>query len=142
MSDGEDAEPEEPFTEYGDVGDDYTEPEEPRPGPEIPEAPDLSNRDVDPVVAGAFWTLVVVLNVGLLLVSVGVMFVVFQRNVRLGGQLTIGGLVVLAYGVYRYRNAKAMVAERVADGSGADGDDSATDRDDADSSSAAQDHNE
>jgi len=111
VSDGD----EEPFTEYGEVDDSYQEPEEPQLGPEIPEAPDLSGRDVDPVVEGAFWTLVVVFNVGLAVASLGVMFVIFRGNLQLGGQLTAAGCIVLAYGFYRYRNAKEMVAERVDD---------------------------
>lgn len=117
----DDSEPEEPFAEYGEVDEPYREPEEGEIGPSIPEAPDLSDRAVDPVVAGTFWTLVVVFNVGLVAVSVGVMFVLFQGNLRLGGQLLLGGAIVLAYGVYKYRRGKELVAQRVDDGDGENG---------------------
>lgn len=112
MFDGPDAGEDEPFAEYGEVDEQYREPEEERMGPDIPTAPDLSSRSVDPVVQGTFWTLVAVFNVGLLVVSLGVMFVVFQENPSLGWQLTAAGCLILGYGYYRYRNAKQVIEER------------------------------
>jgi hypothetical protein len=117
VSDGPDTrdEPAEPFAEYGEVDEKYREPEEMSIGPEIPEAPDLTDRDVDPVVEGTFWMLVVVFNIGLIAVSVGVMFVILQGNLVLGGQIALAGAVVLSYGIYRYRSAKQVISDRVGD---------------------------
>jgi hypothetical protein len=117
VSDGTGAEdePEEPFAEYGEVDDRYREPEERSLGPEIPEAPDLTDREVDPVIEGTFWMLVVVFNIGLIAVSVGLMFVVFLGDITRGGQITLAGCLVLGYGYYRYRSAKQVISERVGD---------------------------
>lgn len=124
MSDGSDAgdEDQEPFAEYGELDDQYREPEEERFGPDIPEAPDFTNRTVDPVVEGAFWTLVVVFNIGLIVVSLGVMFIIFQGKFVFGGQITLVGCLVLAYGFYRYRSAKQVISERVDGDSESDAD--------------------
>lgn len=123
MPDGTDAGDDEPapFAEYGEVDEQYREPEEETLGPTIPEAPDLSTRDADPVVEGTFWTLVAVFNIGLLVVSLGVMFVIFQENPTLGWQLTVAGCLILGYGFYRYRSAKEVIEERVADADDSDG---------------------
>ncbi|MEF8786793.1 MAG: hypothetical protein V5A45_12740 [Haloarculaceae archaeon] len=139
MSDGTDAGDEEPapFAEYGELDEQYQEPEEETLGPTIPEAPDLSSRDADPVVEGTFWTLVAVFNVGLLAVSLGVMFVIFQENPTLGWQLTVAGCLVLGYGFYRYRSAKEVIEERVGDGDDSGG----TASDDGDDGSGDN-HNE
>ena len=90
-----------------DVLDDkYSEPEEDQFDitPDIPEAP--SPEDADPQLQMRFWSLVVVFNIALLALSVGAMFVVFEENVELGGQLFLGGVIVGAYGLYRYRTTK------------------------------------
>lgn len=123
MSDGTDPGDDEPvpFAEYGEVDEQYREPEEETLGPTIPEAPDLSTRNTDPVVEGTFWTLVAVFNVGLLVVSLGVMFVIFQENPTLGWQLTVAGCLVLGYGFYRYRSAKEVIEERAGKESDSDG---------------------
>lgn len=141
MSDGTDAEdePAEPFAEYGEVDEKYREPKAESLGPEIPEAPDLTDREVDPVVEGTFWTLVVVFNIGLIAVSVGVMFVIFQAEFVLGGQITLAGAVILGYGFYRYRSAKQVISDRV------DGKSSGTETDGgdtADTDTAENNHNE
>lgn len=131
MSDGTDAGDDEPvpFAEYGEVDEQYQEPEEETLGPTIPEAPDLSTRTADPVVEGTFWTLVAVFNVGLLVVSLGAMFVIFQENPTLGWQLTVAGCLILGYGFYRYRRAKEVVKERT--GGESDGDETPSDTADA-----------
>ncbi|WP_340101394.1 DUF7322 domain-containing protein [Salinibaculum salinum] len=108
----------ESFPEHEVLDEKYQEPDQQQLRPDIPTAPDTTGRDIDPVVEGTFWTLVVVFNVGLLVVSVGVLFVIFQENQRLGWQLAAAGAVVLGYGVYRYRSAKQLIDERVTDGDG------------------------
>jgi hypothetical protein len=89
------------------------EPEEFDPdslGPETPTAEDLipatpsDDVDVDPAVERLFWWLVLVFNAALLALSLGVMFVLFQGQYAFGGQLTLVGVVLFAYGYYRYRN--------------------------------------
>lgn len=141
MSDGTDAEnePAEPYAEYGEVDERYREPDESSLSPDIPEAPDLTDRDVDPVIEGTFWTLVVVFNVGLVAVSIGLMFVIFQGELALGGQITLAGVLVLGYGFYRYRSAKQVISERVdSDGDDSNGDDG----EDSDGDSGVDNRNE
>lgn len=95
------------------------EPEEFDPqelGPDIPEAPDLTEVEASSEVQYRFWALVMVFNVALLATSIGVMFIGFQGEWTLGGQLTIAGLVLFAFGYYRYRQTKAALAEKDEDG--------------------------
>ena len=90
------------------------EPEEFDPeelGPDIPEAPDLTEVDASSEVRYRFWALVMVFNVALLAASVGVMLVGFQGEWEVGGQLTLAGLALFAFGYYRYRQTKAVLAE-------------------------------
>jgi len=87
------------------------EPEEFDPeslGPESPSIPDLSEKasEADPEVSGLFWWLVVVFNVALMAFSLGLMFIIFQQNWTLGGQLSLAGLVLGGYGYVRYRRFK------------------------------------
>lgn len=94
------------------------EPEEFDPqelGPDIPEAPDLTEVEASSEVRQRFWALVAVFNVALLATSIGVMFIGFQGEWTLGGQLTLAGLVLLAFGYYRYRQTKAALAEKDGD---------------------------
>ncbi|WP_159900019.1 DUF7322 domain-containing protein [Salinirussus salinus] len=91
------------------------DPEEFEPGnlgPEIPEAPDLTEVEASSEVRYRFWALVMVFNVALLAASVGVMFVAFQGEWELGGQLTLAGLALFGFGYYRYRQTKAVLAEK------------------------------
>jgi hypothetical protein len=104
------------FPENEVLDEKYQEPDQQQLRPDIPTAPDTTSRDVDPVVEGTFWTLVVVFNIGVLMVSVGALLVVFQENRSLGWQLAAAGAVVLGYGFYRYRSAKQLIDERTADG--------------------------
>lgn len=93
---------------------DTPEPEEFDPhslGPEIPEAPDPSEADIDPDLRNRFWSLVLVFNVALLALSLGLMFAAFEGQLGLGGQLVGAGLVLSAFGYYRYRQAKRSLAE-------------------------------
>lgn len=88
------------------------EPEEFDPdslGPSTPSVPDLSANaaNADPETARVFWVLVLVFNVALLGVSLGAMFVVFQREWELGTQLFLAGSILFAYGYYRYRRFRS-----------------------------------
>lgn len=101
------------------------EPEEFDPqelGPDIPEAPDLSEVEASSEVRYRFWALVMVFNVALLATSIGVMFIGFQGEWALGGQLTLAGLALFAFGYYRYRQTKAVLAEHDEDGEESGGD--------------------
>jgi hypothetical protein len=80
--------------------------------PEVPAPPDPTEADVDPGVARRFWALVLVFNAALLALALGAMFVVFEGNVSLGGQLLLAGLAALGFGLYRYRAAKVYLRDR------------------------------
>ncbi|WP_122090683.1 DUF7322 domain-containing protein [Halalkalicoccus subterraneus] len=102
-------EPEEP-----DLGPEIPaiEPEESEPtlGPETPEAPDVA-PEIDGMLGpegtstdllSAFWTLVVLFNVGVLAASVGALFLVFEGRTYLGGGMLAVGLLALGRGIYKY----------------------------------------
>lgn len=74
------------------------------------DVPDASNAD--PWLQRQFWLLVVVFNVALLAVSLGAMFVGFQGRWSLGGRLFLAGVVLFAYGAYRFRKTKRELAAR------------------------------
>jgi hypothetical protein len=108
--------------EEGDVPEPSTpDPEVPEPEtpdvavPEAPEPPDP--EEADPTLRRQFWRLVAVFNVALLALAVGAMVVVFRGRWTPGVQLVAAGLVVFVYGYYRYRQAKASLAD---DGDAAD----------------------
>lgn len=102
-----------------DVGElpDWTEDPEPDPpslGPGPPEVdvPEVETSDalagdVDPELARTFWRLVLVLDVGLLAVALGAMFVYFRGNWERGLALAGFGVAVLAYGAVQYRRYRA-----------------------------------
>lgn len=102
------------WREHEQVEEQYREPdpEGSDVGPEIPTPPDPSENDVDPELARRFWALVLVFNVALLALSLGAMFLVFERDYSLGGQLLLAGAAAFAFGLYRYRTAKAYLADR------------------------------
>ncbi len=86
------------------------EPEEKEPdlGPDIPaiSPPDegfLGPADTPKDLLTAFWSLVLLFNIGVLATSLGVLVLVFQGRLRLGGGLLVVGLFALAHGLYRYR---------------------------------------
>ncbi|MWG36440.1 DUF7322 domain-containing protein [Halomarina oriensis] len=70
--------------------------------PEAPGTPEFSESDVDDDLFRAFWGAVVMLNVALLGLSLGPMFLYFWGDLRLGGGTTLIGLVsaVFAYRFY------------------------------------------
>lgn len=71
--------------------------------PEAELTPDTDDPDVPQETARLFWYLVAVFNVALMGLAVGVMLIVFQDRWSLGGQITLAGAILLAYGIYRYR---------------------------------------
>lgn len=73
-------------------------------GIDIPEAPDPTENDVPPGVRRTFWLIVLMANLGLLALSIGVMFAVFRGQFRFGGSLVVLGLLALLVGYFRYRN--------------------------------------
>jgi hypothetical protein len=64
---------------------------------------ELTEVDVDPETARAFWTTLLYVNVGLLLVALGPMLAVFRGRGQVGSVLAVLGAVALsrAYTVYR-----------------------------------------
>lgn len=83
------------------------EPAEPDLGPDIPDVspPDggfFGPENTPKELLSAFWKLVMLFNVGLLSASLGVLFVVFEGRLRLGGGLLAVGLLALARGLYSY----------------------------------------
>lgn len=109
-------------------GDDSTrnhEPDEPFPEPDAdhePAEPDLgpSPPDPTPEVDGmlgptgtstdlmvAFWSLVVLFNVGLFGLTVGPMLLYFRGDWAFGGALVALGVLAAARGLHRYRQARA-----------------------------------
>jgi hypothetical protein len=91
---------------------------EPSIGPDAPtvEVPGVGDgegddgalgADVDPAVSRAFWRLVVVFDVALLALAVGPMFIYFEGNWELGGQLLAVGALAFLYGLYRVRQFRA-----------------------------------
>lgn len=65
--------------------------------------PETDDTDIAPETARLFWYLVGVFNVALLGVAIGAMLIVFRGRWTLGGQITLGGAILLAYGYYRFR---------------------------------------
>jgi len=90
----------------------FEEPAEPGAeglGPEIPEPPQPSG-EAHPRVRFLFWALVGVFNVALLVVGVGLLALVFTDRNVLALHVLGAGLLILAYGLYRYRDARREVA--------------------------------
>jgi hypothetical protein len=71
------------------------------PSVDVPEAPDVSETEVDDELFRAFWGSVVMLNVALMGVSLGAMFLYFRGNLRLGGGAMVVGVVAAVF-TYRY----------------------------------------
>lgn len=106
--------------------DDDHEPEPPEFDTEIPDVePDvdgfLGPSDVPTELLTAFWSLVVLFNVGLLATSLGAMLVWFRGDLTYGGGLLAVGLLALAHGSYKYLSTDP---DRLGggDGSASDGD--------------------
>ncbi|MFB6069051.1 MAG: hypothetical protein ABEJ90_03895 [Halobacterium sp.] len=56
-----------------------------------------------PELRRRFWLLVVVFNLAVLAASVGAMLVAFRGAYDTGGSLLAAGVVLFAYGLFRYR---------------------------------------
>ena len=68
-------------------------------GPDIPEPP---KGDGYSDTASLFWQLVIVFNIALLALSIGPMFAYFQGRVQFGLRIFGVGVILFAYGTYRY----------------------------------------
>lgn len=75
--------------------------DEPESGEEY--VPDPEDVDVPAGTARLFWYLVGVFDVAILALAIGSMLIAFRGRWLLGGQITLAGAVLLAYGYYRYR---------------------------------------
>ena len=98
-----------PFDEDDDTlwsDDDEFEPDRPGPKIDIPETPDLSDIDASSNVAQTFWLVVVMVDIGLLAISLGIMIVVFRGQLRFGASVFAIGVLALLLGYRRYRNYK------------------------------------
>ena len=93
-----------------------TEPE--APAVDIPAAPEPPSPgtdadgefgDVDPELRTLFWKLVLVIKVALLSLSLGALFVIFDENPVIGGQLLAFGSLFAGFAVYRYRQIKTRM---------------------------------
>ena len=110
------------------AGEDGADPWPDEPGEFDPDSlgPDRVAADAEDAGAGpvadAFWSAVVLANVGLLAVSVGPMFAYFQGRVLLGAALFVVGAVAL-YRTYRIRDR--VRNGEVGDGTDDDGGDGA-----------------
>jgi len=70
------------------------------PGPGAPSPPDPDQADR--AVRGLFWVLVLVLNVAVAALAIGPMMIAFQGWWDLGLQVTLVGVLAMAYGLFRY----------------------------------------
>lgn len=66
--------------------------------------PPTPGEDIDPETYGLFWRLVVVVDVALIALALGPMFIYFEGNWDVGGPLVALGVVSLGYGYVRYRH--------------------------------------
>lgn len=106
-------------------------------GPDDDDVSDLSSTIEPPTISTAetdvpddvletFWTIVLVLNAAVLVVSLGVMFIAFEGSLTRGGALVAGGVVLFAFAGRRY------VRFREDDGSGPGRDSDERDADERD----------
>jgi hypothetical protein len=66
--------------------------------------PPTPGEDIDPETYGLFWRLVVVVDVALIALALGPMFIYFEGDWDVGAPLVGLGLVSLGYGYLRYRH--------------------------------------
>jgi len=92
---------------------------------------ETDEADVPGEVATAFWTTTLVVNVAVFFVALGIMLLVFWGDVRRGGGLLLGGIVLFGLAVRRYRAFRAQEDnEEPEDGSQTDRTDQTEDTDD------------
>lgn len=75
------------------------------PSVDIPST-DIPDGDGTQEIAATFWRLVLVFNISLLGVAIGVLVLVFESDIRIGGLLVTLGAIVGLGGVVRYRRFK------------------------------------
>ncbi|MCU4800213.1 hypothetical protein OB920_07510 [Halobacteria archaeon HArc-gm2] len=75
------------------------------PGPDPPSP--TGAGEVDPEIRNLFWRLVLVFNVAIAALALGPMLIYFRGALELGLQVTAGGALTFAYGVFRYRRFRA-----------------------------------
>lgn len=104
----------------------------------IPEV-STAETDVPPDLLKAFWGTVLAVNGAVLGLSVGLLLVVFRGDLRRGGILLVGGLVLLGFAYRRYRSYRLENASDDApDGSrSGDGSETGDSRETGDTTGAA-----
>lgn len=100
----------------GEPDDGERWPEEPDPPEFEPDedattAESVGSSSASSELRRTFWVLVIVVDVAVLAVAVGVMFVGFEGRWTLGGQLVLLGLVLGGFGWYRYRRYRRSMAD-------------------------------
>jgi len=68
---------------------------------------ETDESDVSAEIATAFWTTTLVVNVAVFFVALGLMLLVFWGDLRRGGGLLLGGIVLFGLAVRRYRAFRA-----------------------------------
>jgi hypothetical protein len=99
----------------GLLGDSTTDPDDDSdaetsviPGAPSVDVPDTSDIEVPPEVSHLFWSLVVSVDIAVLLVALGGMFIYFEGRWQLGGVGIILGLFTLGYAYLKYRVAEPL----------------------------------
>lgn len=72
---------------------------------------DEGETDVPVEIQVRFWKLVALLNVAILVLALGLMFLAFRGRLLLGGGAALVGALLLAYCGVDYRRSKARIAE-------------------------------
>ncbi|RJT08079.1 hypothetical protein [Halococcus sp. IIIV-5B] len=78
------------------------------PGAPSVDVPDTSDVEVPPEVSHLFWSLVVSVDIAVLLVALGGMFIYFEGRWQLGGVGIALGLFTLGYAYLKYRVAEPL----------------------------------
>ncbi len=82
---------------------------------------ETDEADVPGEIATAFWTTTLVVNFAVFFVALGMMLLVFWGDLRRGGGLLLGGVVLFGFAVRRYRAFRAQTDdEEPEDGSQTD----------------------
>ena len=95
--------PDEPDNEWADEPDEF---DPASLGPDIPSTSD-SGTPENPEAVELFARLVIVFNAAVLALAVGPMFIFLQGRVELGLQIFLLGVLIFAYGTYRYYQFRA-----------------------------------
>ena len=116
LEDDTDDEPE-PDGRQFDAVTRFEEPEveEPGPGTLGPSIPEAGESEAPSRLQFLFWALVGVFNLAVLGVGVGLLMLLFTDRTALALQILAAGLLLFAYGAYRYRGAKREVGDLASD---------------------------